>query len=41
VMYRVLNMLIQLPPGYYFYHKTLHATPAIAEHMEHDVEKHE
>lgn len=23
VMYRVLNMLIQLPPGYYFYHKTL------------------
>lgn len=25
VMYRVLNTLIQLPPGYYFYHKTLHA----------------
>ncbi|HEY4161370.1 MAG TPA: lysylphosphatidylglycerol synthase transmembrane domain-containing protein [Candidatus Saccharimonadales bacterium] len=24
VMYRVLNTLIQLPPGYYFYHKTLH-----------------
>jgi uncharacterized protein (TIRG00374 family) len=24
VMYRVLNMLIQLPPGYYLYHKTLH-----------------
>ncbi len=24
VMYRVLNMLIQLPPGYYFYHRTLH-----------------
>jgi hypothetical protein len=23
VMYRVLNMLIQLPPGYYFYHRTL------------------
>ena len=23
VMYRVLNTLIQLPPGYYFYHKTL------------------
>jgi uncharacterized protein (TIRG00374 family) len=38
VMYRVLNMLIQLPPGYYFYHKTLHATPAIAEHLEHEVE---
>lgn len=25
VMYRVLNMIIQLPPGYYFYHKTLHS----------------
>lgn len=25
VMYRVLNMLIQLPPGYYYYHKTLHS----------------
>ncbi len=24
VMYRVLNMLIQLPPGYYFYHRTIH-----------------
>ncbi len=24
VMYRILNMLIQLPPGYYFYHRTLH-----------------
>lgn len=24
VMYRVLNMLIQLPPGYYYYHRTLH-----------------
>jgi hypothetical protein len=23
VMYRILNMLIQLPPGYYFYHRTL------------------
>jgi len=23
VMYRVLNMLIQLPPGYYFYHKAI------------------
>lgn len=23
VMYRILNMLIQLPPGYYFYHQTL------------------
>jgi len=25
VMYRILNMLIQLPPGYYYYHKTLHS----------------
>ena len=23
VMYRVLNMLIQLPPGYYYYHRTI------------------
>jgi hypothetical protein len=25
VMYRILNSLIQLPPGAYFYHKALHA----------------
>lgn len=25
VMYRVLSMLVQLPPGYYLYHKALHA----------------
>ncbi len=31
VMYRVLNMLIQLPPGYYFYYKTLHGTKAEAK----------
>jgi uncharacterized protein (TIRG00374 family) len=24
VMYRVLNMLVQLPPGYYLYHRALH-----------------
>ncbi len=24
IMYRILNMAIQLPPGYYFYHKTVH-----------------
>jgi len=24
VMYRVLNTIVQLPPGYYFYHRTLH-----------------
>ncbi len=27
VMYRVLNMTIQLPPGYYFYHRSLHTKP--------------
>ncbi len=26
VMYRILNSLIQLPPGGYFYHKTLHSS---------------
>jgi uncharacterized membrane protein YbhN (UPF0104 family) len=26
VMYRVLNTIVQLPPGYYFYHRTLHKT---------------
>lgn len=25
VMYRVLNILVQLPPGYYFYQRNLHA----------------
>lgn len=24
IMYRVLNTLIQMPPGYFFYHQTLH-----------------
>lgn len=23
IMYRILNMLLQLPPGYYFYHKSI------------------
>jgi uncharacterized protein (TIRG00374 family) len=27
VMYRVVNMLIQLPPGYVYYHRTLHGSP--------------
>ncbi len=27
VMYRVINMSIQLPPGYYFYQKALHEKP--------------
>ncbi|HSX29140.1 MAG TPA: lysylphosphatidylglycerol synthase transmembrane domain-containing protein [Candidatus Saccharimonadales bacterium] len=26
VMYRVLSTVIQLPPGYYFYHKSVHQT---------------
>lgn len=26
IMYRVLNTIIQVPPGYYFYHKTLRDT---------------
>lgn len=26
IMYRVLSMAIQLPPGYYFYHRALHNT---------------
>lgn len=33
VMFRVLNMLVQLPPGFYFYQKNLHAEPAIAKKM--------
>lgn len=39
VMYRVLNMLIQLPVGYFFYHRTLHAAPAIEDRLERDVEE--
>jgi hypothetical protein len=27
VMYRVLSMLVQMPPGYYYYHKALHDDP--------------
>lgn len=30
IMYRVLNMLIQLPPGYYFYYRKLHAKSAVS-----------
>ena len=26
VMYRVVNTLVQLPPGYFYYHQTLHRT---------------
>ncbi len=28
VMYRVLTMAVQLPPGGLLYHRTLHAKPA-------------
>lgn len=38
VMYRVVSMVAQLVPGYFFYHKTLHAQPAIEERIQHDVE---
>lgn len=31
VMYRVLNMLVQLPPGYWLYHKALHGKRPAAE----------
>lgn len=31
VMYRVLNMLIQIIPGYWFYHRALHAEPIYLE----------
>jgi uncharacterized protein (TIRG00374 family) len=29
VMYRILSMTVQLIPGYFFYHRTLHAQPDI------------
>lgn len=29
IMYRVLTMLVQLPPGYYFYHKNLRKTESV------------
>jgi len=32
VMYRVVNTLIQLPPGYVYYHRTLNAGKAAIEH---------
>ena len=35
VMYRILNSLIQLPPGFYYYHKTLHdSKPTVAHELE-------
>lgn len=35
VMYRVLSMIIQTAPGYYFYHKALQAEPAIEQSHHH------
>jgi uncharacterized protein (TIRG00374 family) len=27
IMYRVINTVLQLPPGYFLYHRALHARP--------------
>jgi hypothetical protein len=35
IMYRVVNTIIQLPPGYYFYHKNLHDRDSVSRE-EHD-----
>ncbi len=32
VMYRILNMLIQLPPGYYYYHRTVISGKGLEPH---------
>jgi uncharacterized protein (TIRG00374 family) len=34
VMYRVVNMSVQLPPGYYFYQRNIHATTAAEQARE-------
>jgi len=26
-MYRILNMAVQLPPGYFFYHQAINRSP--------------
>jgi len=36
VMYRVLNTIIQLPPGYVLYHNTLHRRPEVEEEVKHE-----
>ncbi len=36
VMYRVINISLQLPPGYYFYHRTLHEKPEVEKSLNHD-----
>jgi len=33
VMYRVVSMFVQLVPGYFFYHQTLHALPALEDRI--------
>ncbi len=32
VMYRILNTIIQVPPGYYYYHKAINAGPKDLKH---------
>ncbi|HSC38636.1 MAG TPA: lysylphosphatidylglycerol synthase transmembrane domain-containing protein, partial [Chitinophagaceae bacterium] len=32
VMYRIVNMLIQLPPGYYYYHRTIISGKSLEPH---------
>jgi uncharacterized protein (TIRG00374 family) len=39
VMYRILSMAIQLPVGFFFYQRALHAQPAIEARLERDVEE--
>lgn len=41
VMFRVLNMLVQLPPGFYFYQKNLHADPAAEEEFKESIKRDE
>lgn len=36
VMYRIVSMSVQLPPGYYFYQKALHAEP-IPQNLKQDI----
>jgi len=36
VMYRIVSMLVQLIPGYFFYHRTLHAQPSIEDRIKRD-----
>lgn len=39
VMYRILSMTVQLIPGYFFYHRTLHAQPHIEDRIERDTDE--